>query len=93
MKIPSLKELFKGQNFGRDIILLGARWGLRYKLSYRDLVEMTAARGLAVVQPSSRFAPEPLGLMVYVFGILLFWRKMRATKIFAINTIGRCESQ
>jgi transposase-like protein len=46
--IPSLKELFKGRHFERDIIILCVRWYLRYKLSYRDLVEMMAERGLAV---------------------------------------------
>jgi transposase-like protein len=48
MNIPSLKELFKGRYFGRDVIVLCMRWYLRYKLSYRDLLEMMAERGLAV---------------------------------------------
>ena len=41
-------ELFKGRHFERDIIVLCVRWYLRYKLSYRDLAEMMAERGLEV---------------------------------------------
>jgi hypothetical protein len=47
-KMPSLEKLFKGRHFERDIIILCVRWYLRYKLSYRDLVEIMAERGLAV---------------------------------------------
>src|ERR1700691_566310 len=36
----SLDELFKGRHFDREIIVLCVRWYLRYKLSFRDLVEM-----------------------------------------------------
>ena len=38
----------KGHNFERDIIMLNVRWYLSYKLSYRDLEEMAAERGLEV---------------------------------------------
>src|ERR1700727_2978223 len=38
-------ELFKGRHFDREIIVLCVRWYLRYKLSFRDLVEMMAERG------------------------------------------------
>jgi transposase-like protein len=41
-----MDELFKGRHFDRKIIVLCVRWYLRYKLSFRDLVEM------AVVQRS-----------------------------------------
>jgi transposase-like protein len=61
-KIPSLEELFKGRHFERDIIVLCVRWYLRYKLSYRDLVEMMAERGLVVAHTTimrwvQRFVP------------------------------------
>lgn len=42
----SVDDLFKGRHFDREIIVLCVRWYLRYKLSYRDLVEMMAERGL-----------------------------------------------
>jgi hypothetical protein len=34
-----MDELFKGRHFDREIIVLCVRWYLRYKLSFRDLVE------------------------------------------------------
>lgn len=40
--------LFHGRHFDRSIIILCVRWYLTYKLSYRDLVEMMAERGVAV---------------------------------------------
>jgi IS6 family transposase len=39
---------FKWRHFQAEMILLGVRWYLRYSLSYRDLEEMLAERGLAV---------------------------------------------
>ena len=42
----SLDELFEGRHFDREIIVLCVRWYLRFKLSFRDLVEMMAERGL-----------------------------------------------
>src|SRR5579864_2595625 len=47
-KLKSLKELFDGRHFDREIIILCVRWYLRYKLSLRDLVEMMAERGLSL---------------------------------------------
>ena len=40
--------LFKRRHFDRLIITLCVRWYVRYKLSYRDLVEMMAERGLSM---------------------------------------------
>ena len=47
-KLKSLDKLFDGRHFDREIILLCVRWYLRYKLSYRDLVEMMVKRGLPI---------------------------------------------
>jgi transposase-like protein len=44
-----LTELFKGRHFDREVVTLCVRWYLRYKLSYRDLAEMMAERGLSMV--------------------------------------------
>jgi IS6 family transposase len=41
-------NLFKWRHFEGEIILLCVRWYLRYRLSYRDLEEMMAERGLKV---------------------------------------------
>jgi transposase-like protein len=56
-------ELFKGRHFEREIIILCVRWYLRFKLSFRDLVEMMAERGLSLTHTTimrwvQRFAPE-----------------------------------
>ena len=41
-----IDKLFKGRHFDREIIILCVRWYLRFKLSFRDLVEMMAERGI-----------------------------------------------
>ena len=40
--------VFRGRHFEDEMIVLCVRWYLRYSLSYRDLEEMMAERGLAV---------------------------------------------
>ena len=47
-KPESLKELFAGRHFDREVIILCVRWYLRFKLSLRDLAEMMAERGLSL---------------------------------------------
>src|ERR1700679_4264638 len=59
----SVDDLFKGRHFDRDVIILCVRWYLRYKLSYRDLVEMIAERGLSLAHTTimrwvQRYVPE-----------------------------------
>src|SRR5260370_1823652 len=54
---------FKWRHFQAEIILLCVRWYLRYPLSYRDLEEMMAKRGLHVDHTTiyrwvQRYAPE-----------------------------------
>ena len=39
---------FAGFRFPREVIILGVRWYLRYNLSYRDLEELLAERGIVV---------------------------------------------
>ena len=58
-----LDKLFKGRHFEREIIILCVRWYLRFKLSFRDLVEMIAERGLSLAHTTimrwvQGFAPE-----------------------------------
>ena len=59
----SVDDLFKGRHFDREIITLCVRWYLRYKLSFRDLVEMMAERGLSLAHTTimrwvQRYVPE-----------------------------------
>ena len=56
-------HLFKRRHFDRLIIILCVRWSVRFKLSYRDLVEMMAERGLSMAHTTimrwvQRFIPE-----------------------------------
>ena len=58
-----LDELFEGRHFDREVIILCVRWYLRFKLSYRDLVEMMAERGLPMAHTTimrwvHRYVPE-----------------------------------
>ena len=39
---------FSGRHFPKDLILTTIRWSLRYKLSYRDIEELIAERGIEV---------------------------------------------
>jgi hypothetical protein len=41
----SIEEFFRGRHFDREIIILCVRWYLRFKLSFRDLVEIMAEHG------------------------------------------------
>jgi transposase-like protein len=59
----SLDELFEGRHFDCEIIVLCVRWYLRFKLSFRDLVEMMAERNLSIAHTTimrwvHRYAPE-----------------------------------
>ena len=58
-----IDELFKGRHFDREIIILCVRWYLRFKLSFRDLVEMMAERGIGLAHTMimrwiQRYVPE-----------------------------------
>ena len=44
----SVDDLFKGRHFDRELIILCVWWYLRFKLSFQDLVEMMAERGLSL---------------------------------------------
>ena len=41
-------SLFRGRHFNHTVIILCVRWYITYKLSYRDLVDMMAERGVDV---------------------------------------------
>jgi len=45
---PSLRSAFVGYRFPPEVILLAVRWYLRYGLSYRDVEELLAERGIDV---------------------------------------------
>ncbi|MBF9186245.1 IS6 family transposase, partial [Klebsiella pneumoniae] len=56
-------NIFKGRHFQRDIILWAVRWYCKYGISYRELQEMLAERGVNVDHTPlyrwvQRYAPE-----------------------------------
>jgi transposase-like protein len=44
----TLRSGFAGFRFPPEVIILAVRWYLRYGLSYRDVEELLAERGIAV---------------------------------------------
>jgi hypothetical protein len=42
-------ELFKGRHFNYLLIIQAVRWYVTYKLSYRDVCDLMAERGVTVV--------------------------------------------
>ena len=60
---PSVAGLFKWRQLGPEVILLAIDWYLRFSLSYRDVEELFAERGLradhvTVWRWVQRYAPE-----------------------------------
>src|SRR5271165_7574858 len=59
----SARELFKGRHFDQEIIVLCVRWYITFKLSFRDLVQMMAERGITLTHTTilrwvQRYVPE-----------------------------------
>ena len=60
---PAPSSAFAGYRFPPEVITLALRWYLRFGLSYRDVEELLAERGIEVDHVSiyrwvQRFAPE-----------------------------------
>ena len=45
---PQNSSAFAGYRFPPEVIMLAVRWYLRYGLSYRDVEELLAERGIEV---------------------------------------------
>jgi IS6 family transposase len=62
-RVPSISGLFKWRQFEPEVILLAVGWYLRFSLSYRNVEELLAERGLhadhvTVWRWVQRYAPE-----------------------------------
>ncbi len=71
---------FKGRHFQRDIILWAVRWYCKYGISYRELQEMLAERGVNVDHSTiyrwvQRYAPEMEKRLRW------YWRNPEATPL------------
>jgi Alcohol dehydrogenase GroES-like domain len=65
--LPGSSSVFAGFRFPREVISVGVRWYLRYGLSYRDVEELLAERGVTVDHVTiyrwiQRFTPESSGV-------------------------------
>src|SRR5205085_11078820 len=47
-RVPASRSGFAGFRYPPDVILVAVRWYLRYALSYRDVEELLAERGVIV---------------------------------------------
>jgi IS6 family transposase len=47
-RVSAPRSSFAGFRFPQDVILIAVRWYLRYGLSYRDVEELLAERGIPV---------------------------------------------
>src|SRR5918997_4551834 len=48
VRVPAPRSGFAGFRFPPDVIMIAVRWYLRYGLSYRDVEELLAERGITV---------------------------------------------
>ena len=48
VQVPPPRSGFSGFRFSPDVIIVAVRWYLRYALSYRDVKELLAERGVGV---------------------------------------------
>jgi len=70
---------FKHNRFPQDVILLGVRWYCRYPLSYRDVRDLLAERGITVDAATiyrwvQKFGPE---IRKRAYARHRFWRGMQ----------------
>jgi transposase, IS6 family len=47
-RVSASRSSFAGFHFPPDVIMIAVRWYLRYGLSYRDVEELLAERGITV---------------------------------------------
>ena len=62
-RVPASKSGFVGFRFPPEVIMVAVRWYLRYGLSYRDVEELLAERGITIDHVTvyrwvQRFTPQ-----------------------------------
>src|ERR1700709_1142353 len=64
-RVPPSRSSLAGFRFPREVIVLAVRWYLRYGLSYRDVEELLAERGVTVDHVTVyRWAPRVPPLLI-----------------------------
>ena len=86
----SAQDLFKGRHFDQEIIILCVRWYITFKLSFRDLVQMMAERGITLSHTTilrwvQQYVPERCCVERLIFS-KADWavRSRRSAKVFTI---------
>ena len=82
---------FKGRHFQRDIILWAVRWYCKYGISYRELQEMLAERGVNVDHTTiyrrvQRYAPEMEKRLRW------YWRNIKGIEVMRVMRKGQAEN-
>jgi transposase-like protein len=68
-QLPSEKpELFKSRHFNHLLIIQAVRWYATYKLSYRDVCDLMAERGVTVVHTTVDLKNYNLGMQSLIHG-------------------------
>jgi hypothetical protein len=63
VRVPAPRSSFAGFRFPPEVIMVAVRWYLRYGLSYRDVEELLAERGIAVDHVTVYRWVQRLGLL------------------------------
>jgi IS6 family transposase len=82
-RAPATRSAFAGFRFPSDVIVLAVRWYLRFGLSYRDVEDLLAERGIEVYHVtvyggcsgSRRCWPRPPDPAVTVLEIAGSWTR------------------
>ena len=86
----SAQDLFKGRHFDQEIIILCVRWYITFKLSFRDLVQMMAERGITLSHTTilrwvQQYVPERCCVERLIFSKAdRAVRSRRSAKVFTI---------
>src|SRR3546814_2667541 len=72
---------FKWRHFQGDVILWAVRWYCRYPISYRDLEEMLAERGISVDHRSEEHTSELQSLMRISYAVFCLKKKTQLSYV------------
>jgi transposase, IS6 family len=82
-----MDPVFRWRHFAPEVILLCVRWYCKYGISYRELEEMMAERGIAVDHTTlyrwvQRYAPELEKRLRWYWKRPSMWRSWRVDETY-----------
>ena len=89
LHLSAKKEMFKGYFFSKSIILHAVYLKLRFSLSYRDIEELLAIRGVKVDHETIQrwvFKFAPLVELQAVFVLLHLWCNYTPRLVYFLST-------